>query len=190
MNKQIIQKKLTDVISMTKLKNQSLWADIIKKETMKIPKWYFTINYFMFMFMFMLMWLLWDWILSLELLQQFQELLRRSPPLRISDQTAPNQFLNHLRQLLRNRWNFLLFTYVHHYFVTVQTFVMPWRQPCRQLQKSTPQTPNIRLYVIQCINYWLRCHPMRSPFLGLAPFLLIKYKRNRPLEIFRTTEIT
>ena len=35
MNKQIIQKKLTDVISMTKLKNQSLWADIVKKETMK-----------------------------------------------------------------------------------------------------------------------------------------------------------
>jgi len=39
MNKQIIQKKLTDVISMTKLKNQSLWADIVKKETMKANRW-------------------------------------------------------------------------------------------------------------------------------------------------------
>lgn len=38
MNKQIIQKKLTDVISMTKLKNQSLWADIIKKETLKTQR--------------------------------------------------------------------------------------------------------------------------------------------------------
>ena len=188
MNKQIIQKKLTDVISMTKLKNQSLWADIIKKETMKIPKWSFTIHYFMLMFMYL--WLLWDWILSLELLQQLQELLWRCPPLRISDQAAPNQLLNYLRQLLRNTWNFLLFTYVHHYFMTVQTFVMPWRQSRRQLQKSAAQTPNIRFHIVQCINYWLRRHPMWSPFLGLAPFLLIKYKRNRPLEIFRTTEIT
>jgi hypothetical protein len=38
MNKQIIQKKLADVISMTKLKNQSLWADIVRKETLKLPK--------------------------------------------------------------------------------------------------------------------------------------------------------
>jgi len=33
MNKQIIEKKLKDVLSMTKLKNQNLLADIIKKET-------------------------------------------------------------------------------------------------------------------------------------------------------------
>ncbi len=31
MNKQIIEKKLKDVLSMTKIKNQNLWADIIKK---------------------------------------------------------------------------------------------------------------------------------------------------------------
>ena len=32
MNKQIVQKKLTDVVAMTKLKNQALWNDILKKE--------------------------------------------------------------------------------------------------------------------------------------------------------------
>lgn len=31
MNKQIIEKKLKDVLTMTKLKNQNLWADILKK---------------------------------------------------------------------------------------------------------------------------------------------------------------
>lgn len=38
MNKQIIEKKLRDVLSMTKIKNQNLWADIIKKETSRITK--------------------------------------------------------------------------------------------------------------------------------------------------------
>lgn len=32
MNKQIIEKKLKDVMCMTKLKNQNLWNEIVKKE--------------------------------------------------------------------------------------------------------------------------------------------------------------
>lgn len=31
MNKQIIEKKLKDVMCMTKLKNQNLWNEIVKK---------------------------------------------------------------------------------------------------------------------------------------------------------------
>jgi hypothetical protein len=39
MNKQIIEKKLKDVLTMTKIKNQNLWADILKKETSRFTKW-------------------------------------------------------------------------------------------------------------------------------------------------------
>jgi len=35
MNKQILNKKLKDVLSMVKLKNQNLIADIVKKEKLK-----------------------------------------------------------------------------------------------------------------------------------------------------------
>jgi hypothetical protein len=35
MNRQIISKKLKDVMSMVKLKNQNLLTDILKKEKMK-----------------------------------------------------------------------------------------------------------------------------------------------------------
>jgi hypothetical protein len=38
MNKQIVEKKLKDVMSMTKLKNQNLWADILKKEVSRLTK--------------------------------------------------------------------------------------------------------------------------------------------------------
>lgn len=33
MNKQIIEKRLKDVMCMTKLKNQNLWSEIVKKES-------------------------------------------------------------------------------------------------------------------------------------------------------------
>jgi uncharacterized protein YbcV (DUF1398 family) len=35
MNRQIVSKKLKDVMSMVKLKNQNLLTDILKKEKMK-----------------------------------------------------------------------------------------------------------------------------------------------------------
>ena len=38
MNKRIIEKKLKDVLTMTKIKNQNLWADIVKKETSRVTK--------------------------------------------------------------------------------------------------------------------------------------------------------
>ena len=38
MNRQIVEKKLKDVMSMTRLKNQNLWADIIKKEVTRLAK--------------------------------------------------------------------------------------------------------------------------------------------------------
>ena len=38
MNKQIMEKKLRDVMGITKLKNQNLWQEIVKKEGLKLTK--------------------------------------------------------------------------------------------------------------------------------------------------------